>query len=104
VFKKIIPSMIYVCLFITLIIFAIEELSEYFAYTGINFFKPSINIYFFIYFFSLLPIPFLPRFLNLPSDYILLFIYVLTYIPAVVVPFFLIEKNLLNYEYILFLC
>ena len=102
-FKKIIPSMIYVCLFITLIIFAIEELSEYFAYSNIYFFKPSISIYFFIYFFSLLPIPFLPRFLKLPSDYILVFIYVLTYIPAIVVPFFLIEKNLLNNEYILFL-
>ena len=102
-FKKIIPSMIYVCLFITLIIFAIEELSEYFAYYGINFFKPSISIYFFIYFFSLLPIPFLPRFIKLPSDYILLFIYVLTYVPAVVVPFFIVEENLFNNEYILFL-
>lgn len=102
-FKKIIPSMIYVCLFITLIIFAIEELSENFSYFGINFFKPSISVYFFIYFFSLLPIPFLPRFIKLPGDYILLFIYVLTYVPAVVVPFFIVEENLFNNEYILFL-
>jgi hypothetical protein len=103
VFKKIIPNIIYVCFLITLIIFAIEDLSKYFAYFKIFFYKPSVSIYFFIYLFSLIPIPFLPKTLKLPSDFILLFIYVLTYIPAVVVPFFLVEKNLLNNEYILFL-
>ena len=101
--KHIFLCSIYVWLLITTLIFSIEEMSKYWGYQLINYNKPSIDIYIFIYSFTLIPLLFLPKSLKLPSDYINIYLYIFTFIPAVVVPFFIVKSDVFNYNYFMFI-
>lgn len=96
-------KLFFVWVYITALIYSIYTLSFTWAYQGINFYQQPIWVYTFIYIFSLIPVPFLPQSLKLPSDYINIYLYVFTFIPSVTVPFFITKPGLFNTNYIIYL-
>lgn len=96
-------NVLLVWLYITALILSVYNLSFKWAYQGINFYQQELQVYVFIYLFAIIPIPFLPKKLILPSDYVNIYLYIFTFVPSVVVPFFLFNPEVFNWNYIFYL-
>lgn len=101
--KHVLKNIFLIWLYISVLIFSVLRLSEKWSYQGINYFEQSTYTYFFIYFFSTIPVFFLKKKLILPSDYVGFYLYIFTFIPAVVIPFFITNPSNFNDSYIFFL-
>lgn len=102
-FSGLFVNILLVWLYISALILSVYKLSFTWGYQGINFFQQPAFVYIFIYLFSVLPLPFLPKKLILPSDYVNAYLYICTFVPSVTVPFFLFKANVFNWNYVLYL-
>lgn len=102
-FSKLFLNILLVWLYISALILSVYKLSFTWGYQGINFYQQPLTVYIFIYLFSVLPLPFLPKKLILPSDYVNIYLYIFTFVPSVVVPFFLFKTDVFNWSYVIYL-
>lgn len=101
--KKIIFRLLFVWSYVGVLIYSIYTLSDTWWYQNIIFYQQKYSIYFFIAIFSALPLPFFPKNIELPSDFVNVYLYLVTFIPAVVVPYFINSEDHFNENYIYFL-
>ena len=96
-------NIFFIWIYVSSLIFSVYTLSDKWSYQKIEFHQQNIIIYIFIYLFSIIPLPFFKTKIEKPSDYVNLYLYFFTYIPSVVVPFFLRKTNSFEFEYIIYL-